>query len=235
MANILIVDDDLDLLHLAQKLLASQQHNVMVAKDALFAIELIGKYQFHLIITDINMPHHSGFDFLKTLRNQKALEKVAIAMLTGRRDKKDIDRALQLGVDDYIIKPIDPILFIKKVERLLTLSEVPTQVEIEVAQTSSWATGKVEFEIRVASISEMGIVLYSPHPLTESKLVSVICPVFTEIGIEPPFLKVLTHFPLKSQQKSFEIRLAFIGLDDASLQKIRAWIFKTQVKVKIGA
>ena len=232
MANILLVDDDKDLLHLAQNLLASQKHNVMVANNAIEGIDLLGRYPFHLIITDANMPQYTGFDFVKTIRNQDALKNIKIAMLTGRRDKKDIDRALNFGVDDYIIKPIDPMLFLKKVERLLETTSADAGDEIELASTPALANGKVEFSIKLKSVSEMGLVIHSTHPMTEGKLSSVNSQIFEEMEISPPHLKVITCLPFKAPHEGFEIRFAFIGTDDNTLQKIRSWIFKTQIRRK---
>ncbi len=234
MANILLVDDDEDLLRLARNLLASQKHSVMVAHEAIEAIDLIGRYRFHLIITDANMPQYSGFDFVKTVRNQEALRTVKIAMLTGRREKRDIDRALNAGVDDYIVKPIDPILFLKKIERLL---ESPTAVaisEVELTDTPALAVAKVEFAIQMTSVSEMGLVVTSPHPMAEGKLTNVASLMYDEMGISPPHLKVLSCLQLKSPREGYEIRMAFIGTDDTTLQKIRSWIFKTQIKRKVS-
>ncbi len=232
MANILLVDDDEDLLHLARNLLASQKHTVMVAHNALEGIDLLGRYPFQLIVTDANMPQYSGFDFVKTIRNQEALKAVKIAMLTGRREKRDIDRALNIGVDDYIVKPIDPILFLKKIERLLESPASLVNNEVELASTPALANGKMEFSVKLKSVSEMGVVVHSSHPMTEGKLTNVNSAIFGEMGITTPHLKVLTCLQFKAPHEGFEIRMAFIGTDDTTLQKIRSWIFKTQVKRK---
>ncbi len=234
MANILLVDDDEDLLHLARKLLASQKHTVMIARDALEAVDILGRYPFHLIVTDANMPHYTGFDFIKTVRKQEALKSVKVAMLTGRKEKKDIDQALKAGADDYIIKPIDPMLFLKKIERLIATADVTTNVEVELASTPSLAAGKIESPIKLHSISEMGLVLSSQHPMLEGKLTTVVSSVFEEMEIIPPHLKVLSCLPFKFPHEGYEVRLAFIGTDDTTLQKIRSWIFKTQIKRKIA-
>ncbi len=234
MANILLVDDDEDLLHLARKLLASQKHTVMIARDALEAVDILGRYPFHLIVTDANMPHYSGFDFIKTVRKQESLKNVKVAMLTGRKEKKDIDHALKAGADDYIIKPIDPMLFLKKIERLLSEAHLETNSEIELGGAPLLSTAKMEFSIKLQSISEMGLVLNSQHPMLEGKLSTVVSPIFDEMQITPPHLKVLSCLPFKFPHEGYEIRLAFIGTDDTTLQKIRSWIFKTQIKRKVA-
>ncbi len=234
MANILIVDDDEDLLHLTRNLLASQKHNVMVAHNAIEGIDLIGKFPFHLIITDANMPQYSGFDLAKTIRNQDKLKNLKIAMLTGRKEKRDIDRAVHIGVDDYIVKPIDPILFLKKIERLLeTDSDTETLVnEVDISSSPSLTAAKLEYAIKLRSISEMGIVIFSTHPMAEGKLAHINSQIFETLEIAPPHLKVLSCIQFRPPNNGFEVRLAFFGIDDATLQKIRSWIFKTQIQQK---
>ena len=58
-------------------------------------------------------------DLVKTLRKQPSTAMIPIALLTGRREKEDVARGLASGADDYIVKPIEPDLFIDKINTLL--------------------------------------------------------------------------------------------------------------------
>ena len=64
------------------------------------------------------MPHYTGFELIHTVRNNPKFKHMSIVMLTGLRERKDVERALTVGVDDYIVKPIDPLLLIQKVNSL---------------------------------------------------------------------------------------------------------------------
>src|SRR5210317_1448319 len=110
MARILVVDDDPDILRLADRVLSMGGHIVFRAQDAVRAMDLLNSSMFDLLISDANMPHFSGFDLVRHVRNNKRFNNMAIAMLTGLRERKDIERAVRAGVDDYIVKPIDPMV-----------------------------------------------------------------------------------------------------------------------------
>ena len=68
MARILVVDDDADILKLAEQILTAAGHTVIVAEDALRALDWLGQMSFDLLLSDANMPLYSGFDLINTVR-----------------------------------------------------------------------------------------------------------------------------------------------------------------------
>jgi len=119
MARILLVDDDRDIRELGRALLTTSGHDVAVADGVLATLQILQQSPIDLLIADVNMPQHSGFDLVRTIKGDGRWPNLIIAMLTGRRERKDIETALALGVNDYIVKPLNPHLFLKKVEDLL--------------------------------------------------------------------------------------------------------------------
>ncbi len=231
MAKIILVDDDPEILQVARALLAMQGHDVLVAADALQALDLLRAYGCDALITDLNMPHYSGYDLVKTIRLDKAWTTLPIAMLTGHRDKKDIEHALSLGVDDYIVKPIDPPLFLKKVEALLAANDTEGPTELNLAQAQSLLPGRLSLPIQMRSVSELGLTFTSLHKIAEGQLIDLSSGLFEQIGIQPPRMKTLSCVPT-STGDGYETRVLFIGVDDSVLQKIRAWIFTNTVKTR---
>ena len=109
MSHSLVVDDDELILKVAKSVLQKAGHAVTLAKDGHQALEAIDLELFDLIITDANMPNGiSGFALAATIRKNERINNIPIMFLTGRKDKADVSRALESGVDDYIVKPIDP-------------------------------------------------------------------------------------------------------------------------------
>jgi CheY-like chemotaxis protein len=228
LAQILVVDDDPDILSLISQLLASAHHDVVTTKSAMGAVELLERHSFDLVITDANMPRYSGFDLLKTLRKHPRYSSLPVAMLTGRREKKDIERALGLGVNDYIVKPLDPFLFLQKIESLLQLNPQTQGTEIPVvAHAPAAAQAIVSIKVDLRSISELGMVLVGEQSFTVGALLHMTSGIFDEIGIEAPVMKVLSSIPVQEGKDEFETRLMFVGANDSTLQKVRAWVFRT--------
>ena len=76
---ILIVDDDPDILKIADRILAHAGHEVKVAENALGALDLLTQSEFDLLISDANMPRYSGFELVQTVRANPALNAFQIA------------------------------------------------------------------------------------------------------------------------------------------------------------
>ena len=71
-----------------------------------------------LILLDIKMPMKNGFEVLKEVKNDKKLKNIPVVMLTTTSTEKDIDKAILLGANDFIVKPVSFNQFTKKVNKL---------------------------------------------------------------------------------------------------------------------
>lgn len=222
LARILMVDDDKDILKLGQKLLTHAGHIVVCAEDALKAMQLLDRLQFDLMISDANMPHYSGFDLVKTVRKQPIHKNMSITMLTGRREKRDIENAVKSGVDDYIVKPIDPMLFLEKVEALFTKKPPQKHLELNLAEYKLKTDGLLQLNTQILKVSEMGIEVLCSSTLQIGDVIELRAEAFDEIGIAPPPLRVLS---CEATQAGYQCQLLFLGATETVLQKIRRWIY----------
>jgi len=105
MERILVVDDEVHIVRLLQKYLASKEYEVYTAGGGLEAIEKVKDIRPHAVLLDILMPGMGGIDTLKEIK--KIDPKIAVIMVTAVIDEELAKRAVQLGADDYITKPID--------------------------------------------------------------------------------------------------------------------------------
>ena len=80
--RVLIVDDDHDILNLAEKLLKSS-YDVLTADNARSALDILKSVQVDGLLSDINMPEMNGFELLRRVKKNKNLDHLTIAMLTG--------------------------------------------------------------------------------------------------------------------------------------------------------
>jgi DNA-binding response OmpR family regulator len=105
MANrILVVDDDLTLLRGMQYGLEGEGYQVVTAGDGQEALRLVYSERPDLIILDIMMPRLDGRQVCQRVRE---MSDVPIIILTAKTEKKDIIKGLDLGADDYLVKPFD--------------------------------------------------------------------------------------------------------------------------------
>ncbi len=105
MKSILLVDDDEELRGLSEKFLTRNGYEVEVASDGWDAIRQIVVGKPDLVIMDIEMPKLSGLNALDILRVSRLTEQLPIIVTSAHGDKDTILRAVQLGADDFMVKP----------------------------------------------------------------------------------------------------------------------------------
>jgi DNA-binding response OmpR family regulator len=103
--NILLVDDDEELRSLSEKYLQRNGFEVSVASDGWDAIRQIVVDKPDLVIMDIEMPKLSGLNALDILRVSRLTDQLPIIVTSAHGDKDTILRAVQLGADDFMVKP----------------------------------------------------------------------------------------------------------------------------------
>lgn len=114
--KILAADDEIELLD-ALELYTEREHMKLIKADnGVTAIELFRKEKPHLVLLDIMMPGMDGFSVLKKIREES---KVPAIMLTARDEDYDKILGLELGADDYITKPYNPMVVVARIKAQL--------------------------------------------------------------------------------------------------------------------
>lgn len=116
MHKILVIDDDNKLRKLLSEYLQQNGFDVTSAESAFKAREAIAAKNFDLMIVDVMMPHENGFEFTKNIRQ---ISKTPILMLTAKSDTESRIEGLELGADDYVIKPFEPKELLLRAKKLI--------------------------------------------------------------------------------------------------------------------
>lgn len=111
--NILVVDDDREIAQAIEIYLKNEGYNVFKAYDGLEAINVAEKEDLHLIIMDIMMPKLDGMQATMRIREEK---NIPIIMLSAKSEDYDKITGLNVGADDYITKPFNPLELIARVK-----------------------------------------------------------------------------------------------------------------------
>jgi adenylate cyclase len=111
-ANILVIDDDRVNRLILSRALEEENFTVATAEDALRAIRILHETPtaFDLILLDVVMPEMDGYDLLRYLKADPGLSRIPVVMVSALDDIGSVVRCLELGADDYITKPFDPVL-----------------------------------------------------------------------------------------------------------------------------
>jgi len=114
--KILIVDDDRHIVDIVRAYLEKDGYRVVAAYDGREALEVAAKERPALLILDLMLPELSGWDVMRSLRQTS---QVPVIMLTARDDPTDKVVGLELGGDDYVVKPFDPKELLARVRAVL--------------------------------------------------------------------------------------------------------------------
>ncbi len=124
-ARILVVDDEADILEFVRGYLEREGYEVVTAEDGDRAVVLAEETHPDLLVLDVMLPGRSGFDVLRALRSSGST--VPVIMLTARDDVIDRVAGLELGADDYVVKPFEPRELVARVGAVLRRLERPVQ------------------------------------------------------------------------------------------------------------
>ncbi len=227
MGQILVVDDDADIRNLTLKIFSHTNHQIQTAKDALEAMEILSAHTFDLLLTDGNLPYYSGLELVKTVRHDPRFKNLKIAMLTGLRSRKDIENAIRLGINDYIVKPLDIELFINKVDQLLKHKSSHHPHQLQLPLLSSLRKATLLREVEVTMVSENGLTLLTSHEPQVGELLELETELFQLMGIPAPQTQVQGVMKMNGG-RSWNVQLKYLNLNKESKQKIRSWLFSRQ-------
>lgn len=107
MKKILVIEDDRILRENTTEFLRGENFEVFVAKDGLEGVQQTLQNLPDLILCDISMPNMNGYDFYKTIKQIKSTSTIPLVFFSAKTENQDIRAGMQLGADDYIIKPFD--------------------------------------------------------------------------------------------------------------------------------
>lgn len=122
MISILLVEDDEKLNKLFYTVLSKQEFNIYSAKDGIEAFDVMENNHVDLIISDIMMPNMDGYEFTESIR--KFDVEIPILMITAKDDFNSKQKSFLIGIDDYMVKPIDVNEMILRINALLRRSKI---------------------------------------------------------------------------------------------------------------
>jgi two-component system response regulator MtrA len=147
--RVLLVEDDPAVRESAQLVLERAGMRVVGEADGPAAIRRFDRQPFDLVVLDLMLPHMSGFEVCRQLRERSG---VPIVILTARTDTSDLVTGLELGADDYITKPLDGAELIARIRAVLRRAHPESDDQLVVA-------GEIEVDPRAFKAFKSGVEL----------------------------------------------------------------------------
>ncbi|TGE34960.1 response regulator transcription factor [Desulfosporosinus fructosivorans] len=128
MINILVVEDDLKLNHIICAYLNDNGYHAIGCKTAMEAFDKMMNNMIDLITSDIMMPQMDGFEFASLVRDQD--KTIPILFITARDDISAKQKGFRIGIDDYMVKPIDMDELVLRVGALLRRANIANEKKL---------------------------------------------------------------------------------------------------------
>jgi PleD family two-component response regulator len=128
-SRILIADDNQPNVELLEAYLTGLDCDIAIAVDGRDTLDKVATFSPDLILLDVMMPKLSGFEVCKQLKENPATKGIMILMVTALNELGDIERAVNVGTDDFLSKPVHKLELLKRVENMLKLRHVTDEVE----------------------------------------------------------------------------------------------------------
>jgi len=117
---VLLVEDNLTNQIVAKAFLSKMSIDPLIANNGIEAIEMIEKHRIDLVLMDIQMPELDGYQATQRIREKRLYDNLPIVAMTANAMKHDIDKCYQVGMNDYISKPLNIELFNKVLSKWLS-------------------------------------------------------------------------------------------------------------------
>lgn len=149
MSKILIVDDEAPIIDVLSYNLKQAHYDVLVAWDGEQALALARREQPDLIILDLMLPKLDGIEVCRALRRERD---VPIIMLTARDEEIDRVVGLELGADDYVVKPFSVRELLARVKNVLRRAAPPPPADLDLVRAGALTVDVARHEARLGAV-----------------------------------------------------------------------------------
>lgn len=127
-SSILVVDDHEQNLELLSAYLDDLGAEIRQARDGVEAVQAVAERKPDLILLDVMMPRMSGFQVCGKLKSDPATKDIPIVVVTALNEVADVERAVELGADDFLTKPVNRLELMTRVRSLIRVSQLQRQL-----------------------------------------------------------------------------------------------------------
>ncbi len=149
--HILVVDDDPQIRSLLHDYLTENAMRVSGAANSQEMTRVLSEESIDLVVLDLRLGNEDGMMMARQLRSQHT---VPIVMLTGVRDEADRVMGLELGADDYIVKPFSPRELLARIRTVLRRSRAPAVVADKQHEVRAYRFGEFELNLRTRRLKK---------------------------------------------------------------------------------
>ncbi len=218
MKRVLIVEDNPSDAKIMTFFLEKKGMHVTQSGDAYKALDLLKRYDFDLIIMDWMLPHMNGLDALKTIRSDSKKQDIPVIFTTSRSEARDIKKAIDAGVTDYIVKPVEADVLFNKIKRSL---KQDSPLQFFKIPFNEGGTSVLQLKIKLVELSEKKLKFMTSLNITADQVVELQIPIFEKLGITKVNVKTSAS---TSTEEGYLVEADLFDLDSEQMFKIRTYL-----------
>ena len=202
-SKILIVDDEPHIVNLIKLSLDTDKYDLYEEFAGDKALRLMDKVEPDLLILDLMMPRVSGYDVLDKMKKDANLSKIPILILSAKAELDDKIKATDMGADDYLTKPFDPVEINERVKVMLAPLDVEQKIHpitglLKEKEILSWVDKKIKdndpaFDVISISLKNIGRVKDSKGVRSANEIKILISRLITQIAGKRRTKSVIGH------------------------------------------
>jgi signal transduction histidine kinase len=206
--RLLVVDDNEDNRYtLTLQLEIEGYQNITIAEDGQGALDLLQKHEFDLLLLDVMMPKLDGYQVLESLKGQGRLHNLPVIMISALNEVASVVRCIELGAEDYLPKPFDPVLLRARIGASLEKKRLRDEAQALTRELSQSVK-------ELSALGEVSQAINSTLDL-ETVLTSIVAKAVQLSGSEAG-----TIYTFDESLQEFQLR-ATHGMDEAVIAAIR--------------
>ena len=224
MFHILVVDDDKNTRLLFKSILEKASYTVFTACDGQEALDVMDRTHIDLAVLDIMMPNMDGYEFTKALRDVD--NSLPILMVSAKQLPRDKHRGFDLGIDDYMTKPVEKEEFLCRIKALLRRARIASEHKITIGDVI------IDYDSMSVKRADQIIELPQKEFLLLYKLLSYPGKIFTRIQLMDEIWGVESDAGWETVTVHIaRLRKRFEGWQEFEIQSVRGLGYKAVKKI----
>ncbi|WP_427110523.1 ATP-binding protein [Lysinibacillus xylanilyticus] len=139
--KVLVVDDDPVNLRVIETILSIEKYDLVTVTSGSKALEKLMSQEWDLVISDVMMPNMSGYELVRTIRQQFSITELPVLLLTARSQSQDIKNGFLSGANDYVTKPVDALELRSRVK---ALTDVKQSAQERLRMEAAWLQAQIQ-------------------------------------------------------------------------------------------
>ncbi len=222
----LVIDDDPMFCQALESVLGRFGLNIKTTNDPEVFMDYSEKLTPDLYLVDLQLGDTSGFDLISRVR-AKAPDSIII-IISGSKEKSDIAHALELGANDYILKPLNRVLLASKLSLYLDTDHIREHRAEFTKFTETTMTGVLIIDGVVEEVDELGLKIMSPHLIPKGTVVKINSDFFGLLGAQTQeYLVSVTSTSFNPEAENYSMYVEFEDSVDPEIhQLLRRWLIQ---------